>query len=248
MMRTAAPTMSMRPAREASPLGDWLDAVYGPFLRGVGELWTRALDPRSWPRLDGRRDGCCGACGQQHDACDPCACEVCDADVAVMAYPGELRVFPITVENTRSHERTITAEISGWVSSKGDRAEWPTRVTPNRFTLGPCAEKTIAVRVHLVELDDRPDKDDKADKAERADSVDASGVRAQPLTSALAAPQPVRPAPAPAPALPAGCVVYYADLRLAGCEVRPIRLAVALLPANCGAHHARCGCGCCGGA
>jgi hypothetical protein len=232
----------MRPARDPSPLADWLDAVYGPFVRGVGELWTRALDPRSWPRLDRRREDRCGECGEPRDRCDPCACEVCDADLAVLAYPGELRVFPITVENTRSHERTITAEISGWVSSRGDRAEWPTRVTPHRFTLGPCAERTIAVRAHLVELDE---KDDKTERHERAELVEAAAVRTPPLASALAAPQPVRPTPAPAPAVPAGCVVYYADLRLAGCELRPLRLAVALLPESCGAHHARCGCGCC---
>jgi hypothetical protein len=42
-----------------------------------------------------------------------------------------------------------------------------------------------------------------------------------------------------------GCKVAYATLRADGCTVRPIVIAVAVLPAYCGAHHAGCGCSCC---
>jgi hypothetical protein len=42
-----------------------------------------------------------------------------------------------------------------------------------------------------------------------------------------------------------GCKVAYATLRADGCTVRPIVIAVAVLPAHCGAHHAGCSCGCC---
>jgi hypothetical protein len=42
-----------------------------------------------------------------------------------------------------------------------------------------------------------------------------------------------------------GCKVVYATLRADGCTVRPLVIAVAVLPEHCGAHRAGCGCGCC---
>jgi hypothetical protein len=41
------------------------------------------------------------------------------------------------------------------------------------------------------------------------------------------------------------CKVVYATLRADGCTVRPLVIAVAVLPEHCGAHHAGCGCSCC---
>jgi hypothetical protein len=41
------------------------------------------------------------------------------------------------------------------------------------------------------------------------------------------------------------CLVAYADLRVVGCNIRAIRIAVALLPRDCDPFVAECGCGCC---
>jgi hypothetical protein len=41
------------------------------------------------------------------------------------------------------------------------------------------------------------------------------------------------------------CKVLYATLRAEGCAIRPLVIALAVLPEHCGAHHAGCGCGCC---
>jgi hypothetical protein len=41
------------------------------------------------------------------------------------------------------------------------------------------------------------------------------------------------------------CKVAYATLRAEGCTIRPLVIAVAVLPNDCGAHHAGCQCGCC---
>jgi hypothetical protein len=41
------------------------------------------------------------------------------------------------------------------------------------------------------------------------------------------------------------CIVYYADLRVEGCEIRPVRIAVALLPRDCGDYRITCSCQCC---
>lgn len=41
------------------------------------------------------------------------------------------------------------------------------------------------------------------------------------------------------------CKVAYADLRVKGCDVRPIRVAVALVPRDCATYTVDCHCGCC---
>lgn len=41
------------------------------------------------------------------------------------------------------------------------------------------------------------------------------------------------------------CCVYYADLRITGCDIRPVRIAVAVLPFDCDRHVIDCACGCC---
>jgi len=41
------------------------------------------------------------------------------------------------------------------------------------------------------------------------------------------------------------CKVGYATLKADGCLIRPIVVAVAVLPDRCGAHHIGCLCGCC---
>lgn len=41
------------------------------------------------------------------------------------------------------------------------------------------------------------------------------------------------------------CKVVYATLTAEGCTIRPLVIAVAVLPGFCGAHRAGCGCGCC---
>ena len=41
------------------------------------------------------------------------------------------------------------------------------------------------------------------------------------------------------------CEVAYATLRAEGCSVRPVVLAVALLPDDCDDYRRPCSCGCC---
>jgi hypothetical protein len=41
------------------------------------------------------------------------------------------------------------------------------------------------------------------------------------------------------------CTVYYSDLRIDGCEMRPLRIAVAILPRECGAYKIHCHSCCC---
>ncbi len=41
------------------------------------------------------------------------------------------------------------------------------------------------------------------------------------------------------------CVVFYADLRIIGCDMRSVRIAVAVLPRDCDAFRIDCRCVCC---
>lgn len=41
------------------------------------------------------------------------------------------------------------------------------------------------------------------------------------------------------------CEVAYADLRVEGCDLRPVRIAVAVLPRDCDAYEIECHCSCC---
>ena len=41
------------------------------------------------------------------------------------------------------------------------------------------------------------------------------------------------------------CEVGYVTIRVGGCLVRPIVVAIAVLPHDCDAYHASCSCGCC---
>lgn len=41
------------------------------------------------------------------------------------------------------------------------------------------------------------------------------------------------------------CQVLYADLRVEGCAMRPIRIALAILPRDCAAYEIDCRCSCC---
>jgi hypothetical protein len=41
------------------------------------------------------------------------------------------------------------------------------------------------------------------------------------------------------------CLVLYGDLRVEGCDIRPVRIALALLPNDCDPFVIECGCDCC---
>jgi hypothetical protein len=41
------------------------------------------------------------------------------------------------------------------------------------------------------------------------------------------------------------CLVAVADLRIQGCETRPLRIAVAILPRDCSRYEVHCGDRCC---
>ncbi len=154
----------------------------------------------------GAPDDCCDSC--YRDDCD-CRCCIGDADYVIYARLGEVRILPIRIENQRRRERVINLEFSGWSRRGGGKAPIQTQIQPEgEFTLPPCSEREVRLRVDISQGSDNPDVPG------RIPDVDE-------------------------------CVVLYGDLRVEGCDIRPVRLALALLPYDCDPFVVECGCNCC---
>lgn len=147
-----------------------------------------------------------------------CTCCVCDADVLVYARCGETRRVPITFENDTRREREVQLELAKFVTAGGHDLGWQTELSPQAFTLRPCGEQTVVLRVEVsCEPFGVPPKTPGAGDNQqqgRVDTVDR-------------------------------CEVAYATLRAEGCLVRPIVIAIAVLPDDCDAYRSPCSCGCC---
>jgi hypothetical protein len=228
--RRRAPSMQDRTA-------DLMDSLSASVADGLGRLLD-AIDQSSrtrsrpcpncgsWSDCDCHRhfDDCCDdphCKGECRD--DPCHCQCCvtDADLLVQARLGELRVVPVVVANERRRERDITLELSSFTTRGGKPAPVTGIIVGEAgYTLAACAEQAITIAIAIRE----PQGDQVKDGAGLAGAVVEPRV--------------------PLPDVD-DCTVAYADLRIQGCDVRPVRIAVAVLPRDCGAYEVHCACGCC---
>lgn len=149
-----------------------------------------------------------------------CNCDCCIqcADAVEYARCGEVRRIPITFENDTRRERPVKLQISGFSTESGQDVGWQASLSETEFTLAPCGHHTVLVTVN----------------------VDCSKIGTQTGTS------PVGTAEGRQPTVDS-CKVVYAKLSGDGCFIRPLVLAVAVLPTNCGDHRAGCQCSCCCG-
>jgi hypothetical protein len=190
-----------------------------------------------------RRDRECDGCEDRHDRgcrgrCEhDCRCDCCivDADIIVYAHCGEIRVVPIEVANdTRKIRENVDVQVSDVRSAGGRVLAWPALIRPHGpLTLQPCSTTKLELLVQVVCGDQ----------------------------SAEASPEPTgktdEASPAPPSALAAlaskgdgssdvdQCEVGYATIRLDGCLIRPIVVAIAVLPLGCDSYRAGCSCSCC---
>jgi hypothetical protein len=170
--------------------------------------------------------GCHEGCGCHECRTDGRHCECCvvNADLVVNARLGERRVVPLTLENNRRREREITLELSDFTSRGGKPSAVTGRlVGPTTFTLAPCTEHEAIVIVDVA--GDGLDSTGAASRTkDKATTDDAEGRRPLDVDD---------------------CEVAYADLRVIGCDIRPLRIAVSTLPRDCHSYPVECGRGCC---
>jgi hypothetical protein len=169
----------------------------------------------------------CG-CGCGHDDCG-CDCCICDADVVVYAHCGEVRVVPIEVENdTRRERENVNVEISHVRSARGGELPWEVAINPSgTLTLPPCSRTKLELLVRVVcgDKDAEPKPKPARAKAEAAAAPIERGQFGDVDE----------------------CEVGYVTIRLDGCTVCPIVVAIAVLPTRCDSYRVDCLCSCCCG-
>ncbi|MBX3484893.1 hypothetical protein [Phenylobacterium sp.] len=205
-------------ARQA--LKPWSEA-YDQWLTGVDALVKPLAKPSQ------------GDCGCPTCRPDPCACRCCvtDADLVVEARVGEQRVVPIILENPWRRERDIELELSSWTAIGGDIAVRGEIATPTAFGLAPCGREEIVLLLRVTGGAAVKEQTQAAGKA--AEKGPNERIEAETVRGERRLPDVTR------------CEVAYADLRIKGCDMRSIRIAVAVLPRDCEAYTVDCGCACC---
>jgi hypothetical protein len=245
---------SSNPADMYSQMAEAYNAYYAPVLENLTRLWggsatpstmPAASGPAAWPVTRTHKPGHkhhhdCGCDEGECDGChaDNCHCHCCitDADLVVHARLGERRVVPLTIENPRHRERQIRLELSNWTSRAGSPADVKGRLLPPaEFTLGPCQEREVIL---LIEADVKTGNNQPPGASDRDPNQSSTGLSG--AAAAGAADDPRRQVPDVEQ-----CEVYYADLRVEGCDLRPMRIVLVLLPRDCASHPIDCGCGCC---
>jgi hypothetical protein len=190
-------------------------------MRSWWESVQTSVPPRHrwWEQAD-----CgCGCDKQHHHEHDcHCSCCICEADAVEFVHCGERRLIPLLFENDTRRERDVKLELGAFATRGGQELGWQASFSESEFRLPPCGRKTIMldVAVECGKLVRQPQQPGQPNVAEPNDVVNR---------------------------LPSvdECKVGYATVRAEGCLVRPLVVAVAVLPNDCGAHKAGCGCGCC---
>lgn len=226
---TPLTTISSLPGMSVLPGSDAItrfltEGLAGPIASGLQEATVNLFDTlggqfrkSSTPqRKYHPHDGCCDS---PPSRCE-CQCCIVDADVVVYGRLGERRVVPLTIENSRRRELAIKMELSAFHSRGGNASLVTGSLLPPapEFTIPPCGQQTVVLVVQ---------------------SALGEGAGSPTGTSSVHVDRK--------PTLPDvdECVVSYSDLCIQGCDRRPLRIAVALLPRDCGDFRIPCQCSCC---
>lgn len=219
-------------------------------------------------RPDRECDGCDDCRGRGHGwrgrrdcRCDCC---ICDADIVVYARCGEIRAVPIEVVNdSRKIRENVDVEVSDVRSGGGRVLPWHTLLRPaGPLTLQPCSTTRLELLVEVVCGDQRDEAGTSSGTANNETTSSSSGSSGSSsssggggaassgnttgATAEQSAPDSVLARlPSEAPDVDR-CEVGYITIRLGGCLIRPIVVAIAVLPRVCDSYRAGCSCSCCG--
>jgi hypothetical protein len=222
--------MSMTPSEWMNwAMSEW-NRSYADWMNIMPPTWTANINPAGmrrgvWSPIRERQPERhhrerCRDCDS--NSCE-CYCCINNADLAIYSYFGEQRVIPILIQNDRHREAQISLELSTWNNQGGQPAPVETvLLEPQTFTLPACGEQKVilAVRIFDVKTGENEGRDDltavaNADREAQRQLRDVDD-----------------------------CLVATADLRLVGCDHRPLRFAVAILPRSCDPYQVSCGCTC----
>jgi hypothetical protein len=225
-------------------LQPWADA-YDSWRTGV-DNWNSGVADLVRPSKSAKSGCGCPVCAE-----DPCSCRCCvsDADLVIEARVLERRVVPVIIENRWRRERDIEVELSSW-TKVSDTVQVRAEIAGDTaFKLAPCGQAEVVLMITVA-----------TEKATTAPSQNTPGKtlpgktigkeaqgKASAKESAAAAETVIRRGIAEGLLLPDvdRCLVSYADLRIKGCDLRSVRIAVAILPRDCDAYVVDCACGCC---
>ncbi len=239
----------------ASQLNQWYTTTYAPLMDNLTRMWSTMAQPwmapgayPAWPGTQPQSQPHTHPyphmhhhphehhhdCGCEHGDCDDChgdqchcRCCITDADLVVYARVGERRLVPLTLENPRRRERKVKLELSNWSSHGGRAGHIKSEIVgPVEFTLAPCHEHQAILLIEAAAATE-PAANAPAPAEHAAEHADVTPILERKLTDVD------------------DCQVFYADLRVEGCDIRPVRIALALLPRDCASHKVECGCSCC---
>jgi hypothetical protein len=178
----------------------------------------------------------CG-CHEKEHGCHEhdCHCECCIscADAVEFARCGEIRLIPLTFDNDTRRDRDVKLVLGAFATEDGTDTGWPAALSETEFKLGPCGHKTVLLRVGV--------------ECAKPDTTTPTPPTQVPPTTGAPPTATVPPIQRQGGGTVSKCTVAYATLRAEGCSIRPMVIAVAVLPNDCSAHRVGCQCGCCGG-
>lgn len=141
-------------------------------------------------------------------------------------------MVPIEVENdSRKVRENVDVQVSEVRSGGGKVLAWPTAIQPKGpLTLEPCSTTRLELMVQVA----------CGSEPANANPARSGGTRNAPSDAfATLAAQREQGSDVDR------CEVGYATIRLGGCLVRPIVVAIAALPLGCDDYRVGCSCSCC---
>lgn len=218
-----------------SNLASRMSSMYQPYMQTLQQAGAGPGQQQGQGRHHGHHHESC--CHDEHDC--HCSCCIRCADAVEYARCDEVRSIPVTFENDSRRERDVKLELGPFVTDSG-KEMWHGTLSEQEFKLAPCGEKTIIIRVpvNCGTIKQDPNTPPGQDPASGTPTAPKGGTSDGP------------PAATVPPSRQTGgtvdsCTVGYATLRAEGCMIRPLVIALAVLPNDCGAHRAGCQCGCC---
>ena len=173
-----------------------------------------------------------------------CECCVVDADILVYGRCGEIRVVPIEIDNdSRKVRENVEVQVSEVRSGSGKVLAWPALIQPEGpLTLEPCRTTRLELLVHIACGGQRGEASQAAsggaeDASDNQDEAAGKDAPADAFAALAAQRDPGSDVDR--------CEVGYTTVRLEGCLLRPIVVAIAALPRECESYRVGCSCSCC---